>query len=117
MAQDLFGSEVTEVTIDPQQSFKEFWDAYPSGDRRTAKPKCIAYWIKNNLEREAEQIIAHVHHMKTEDSWVRGFHPMTMTYLNQRRWMDWTPSKAPQNKQQALESSNDAVLRNFLAGL
>lgn len=92
MALDLLGDPISERTdIDPQHGFSEFWSSYPSGPRRVAKPQCLAKWIRYGCAKNADHIIAHVHHMKTEDCWVRGFHPMCLTYLNQQRWIDWEP--------------------------
>jgi hypothetical protein len=89
---DLFGAEImTRSLIDQEHGFLDFWKSYPPGPRRTAKPQCLAKWIKLGCANNSLHIIAHVHHMKTEDCWLRGFHPMALTYLNQQRWLDFEP--------------------------
>ena len=89
---DLFGNEITPTPLlDPMHGFVDFWKAYPPGPRRVAKPQCMAKWAKLGCASNSSHIIAHVEHMKTEDCWIRGFHPMALTYLNQCRWLDWEP--------------------------
>lgn len=78
--------------------FAEFWAAYPSAsNRRVGKRQALKKWIANGWAAQAKHIIAHIHHMKTEDCWLRGFHPLVLTYLNQERWLDWElPEQKPQ---------------------
>lgn len=80
-----------QAPVDPLHGFDEFWREYPPGPRRTAKPQCREKWKRFGCAAVVDQIIAHVRYMKTDDSWVRGFHPLVTTYLNQRRWEDWSP--------------------------
>lgn len=96
---DLFGHTNTAPSAlprNPEEGFAEFWAAYPSEkNRRVGKPQALKKWIAHGWAAQAKHIIAHVHHMKTEDCWVRGFHPLVLTYLNQQRWLDWEPVQAP----------------------
>lgn len=78
--------------IQPEDGFAEFWAAYPTAaNRRVGKPQAMRKWAALGLAKYSQHIIAHVHHMKTEDAWLRGFHPLVLTYLNQQRWLDWIP--------------------------
>jgi len=69
--------------------FAEFWLAWPSGDRKQAKGKCLSAWKKAHAERDAALVLAHVDRMKSSDEWRRDggqFVPAPLVYLNQRRW-------------------------------
>jgi len=66
--------------------FTEFWEAYPATDRRTAKKQCLEKWQKNNLDEQADLIIAHLYEMRRTEQWRSGFEPAALTYLNQQRW-------------------------------
>jgi hypothetical protein len=72
--------------------FQDFWEAWPSTDRRVAKAKCQEKWLARKLDRVADQIVAHVEAMKTSKSWKDGFEPAPLTYINQSRWEDGTPA-------------------------
>ncbi len=69
-----------------ESRFDEFWQAYPPTDRRTAKKQCFEKWQKNNLDAQADLIIAHVDEMRRTEQWRNGFEPAALTYLNQQRW-------------------------------
>lgn len=101
---DLFGDEVICQPCEPECGFEEAWQAYPTGPRKVAKKQCLAKWVKLGLSQKASHIIAHIHHMKTEDSWLRGFTPMVLTYLNQERWSEWTPPAPVKRQPDALEA-------------
>jgi hypothetical protein len=89
----------------PTSSFLRFWDAYPPGPggrRRVDKRGCFRTWNANNLEAEAEAVIAHVTSMAKCADWTKDggqYVPMTKTYLNQRRW-DVAAPRNPVNQQQ-----------------
>ncbi len=104
MALDLFGEEIVCQPCEPEYGFEEAWQAYPAGPRKVAKKQCLAKWVKLGLSQKASHIIAHIHHMKTEDSWLRGFTPMVLTYLNQERWSEWTPPAPVKRQPDALEA-------------
>lgn len=66
--------------------FEKFWVAWPKSDRKQAKGRCLQAWKKQGLEHIADTVLAHVERMKASDSWRRGYEPMPLTYLNQKRW-------------------------------
>jgi hypothetical protein len=69
--------------------FTEFWEAWPSSDRKEAKGKCLEVWKKQKFETVAEQVIQHVTSLKTSLKWTKNggeFIPAPLVYLNQRRW-------------------------------
>jgi uncharacterized protein YdaU (DUF1376 family) len=72
----------------PTGGFERFWATWPSSPRKVGKAWCIGYWIKNELEDKADQIIAHVASIKNSTQWLSGYEPAPKTYLNQRRWLD-----------------------------
>lgn len=66
--------------------FDEFWDEYPK--RRVDKAKCKTKFLKLDLEIQ-KKIIEDVKNRKENDEkWVKGFVPMTSTYLNNQKWED-----------------------------
>lgn len=106
---DLFGDTVTSPQTVPAKNvlnaawgFPEFWAAWPSGPRKVAKQQCLNKWATLGCASEASHIRAHVEWMKTQDEWLRGFVPMPMTYLNQRRWDEWEPPKPTPKQPDAL---------------
>ncbi len=69
--------------------FAAFWLAWPTGDRKQAKGKCLDAWKKAGAEPQAALVMAHVERMKTSPLWVKDngqFVPAPLVYLNQRRW-------------------------------
>jgi hypothetical protein len=68
--------------------FREFWEAWPSTDRKVAKAKCEQRWKARKLDTVADQILAHVGAMKGSKAWKEGYEPAPLTYLNQSRWED-----------------------------
>jgi len=72
----------------PTGGFERFWQTWPSSPRKVGKAWCIGYWIKNELEEKADQIIAHVASIKNTTQWLSGYEPAPKTYLNQKRWLD-----------------------------
>ena len=99
MTPDLFGDTFTRPVcagLDKRQDnaaagFLEFWQAWPKGPRKVAKVQCLDKWARLECADCAELILRHVEWLKTQDDWLRGFVPLPMTYLNQRRWLDWDP--------------------------
>lgn len=68
--------------------FAEFWAAWPQSKRKVGKAAAAAKWKRHNLDKVADQILAHVEAMKVTEPWTTGFEPAVLTYLNQRRWED-----------------------------
>lgn len=74
---------------DELSGFANFWQAWPSGDRKQAKGKCLEAWKKAGAEPHAALVVAHVQHLKASDLWTREngkFIPAPLVYLSQRRW-------------------------------
>lgn len=99
---DLFGEPIADQ-IDPLKGFDAAWQAYPSGPRRVAKKQAMEKWKRLKLASQAEHIVAHIRHMKTEDCWLRGFHPLFLTYINQERWSEWEQPKPRKEEPSALQ--------------
>lgn len=69
--------------------FAAFWLAWPAGDRKQAKGKCLESWLKAGAEKDASVVLAHVERMKRSALWTKengNFVPAPLVYLNQRRW-------------------------------
>jgi hypothetical protein len=69
--------------------FANFWESWPTSDRKQAKGKCLDKWKSINAEMTAELIVSHVERMKQSDDWKKqngAFILAPLTYLNQRRW-------------------------------
>lgn len=66
--------------------FDDFWKEYPK--RRTDKQKCKKKFLKFDLDIQ-KKIIEDVKNRKENDEkWIKGFVPMTSTYLNNQKWED-----------------------------
>lgn len=68
--------------------FAEFWSTWPSNPRKVAKAACLKKWESSRLDACADQIVASVKSLRDSKSWLDGYAPAPMTYLNQRRWED-----------------------------
>ena len=69
--------------------FDVFWEAWPRSDRKGGKAACLAKWKKAGLEKQSQQIAAHVLKMSTSADWQKqggAFIPAPLAYLNQSRW-------------------------------
>jgi hypothetical protein len=78
----------TEERQRREDGFSEFWNMY-KGERKGAKSKCLEVWIKNNLEKQKEEIHAHIEKMNQSQSWNdQGgkFIPAPLVYLNGKKW-------------------------------
>lgn len=79
-------SRSTVRTSSAPSRFPEFWSVYPN---KKGKQEAEARWKKSGLDGMADQLIAHVLHMRDHDNdWKRGYAPMGSTYLNGARWED-----------------------------
>jgi hypothetical protein len=72
--------------------FNEFWNIWPSTDRKTQKAKCLSHWKSKNLDSIAEKIISHIAALKETEKWISGYEPAPMTYLNGKLWEDGLPT-------------------------
>lgn len=86
---DLLGDRMQEGLKERYSpGFEKFWTAWPK-IRKKYKPKAFAAWQKNQCERLAEQIVAHVEvRAKQDQEWRRGYVPMPTTFLNGHGWTD-----------------------------
>lgn len=85
------------------ERFDEFWNAYPV---KKSKKSCLDKWKRKNLDSMADEIISKIDLQILNDrSWINGYVPNPLTYLNQERWNDEldlresgsTPSKQSTN--------------------
>lgn len=77
--------------------FAKFWAAWPQGDRKTGKAKCVGLWRRLRLEPKADAIVAAVEAWKQTESWTKDrgeFIPMPQTWLTGGRWEDVPGTKA-----------------------
>lgn len=111
MSLDLFGFDdaatkpqtaVSRGVMNASLGFAEFWAAWPAGPRKVAKQQAINKWATFGCANNHEHIRAHVEWMKKQEDWLRGFVPQPVTYLNQQRWLDWTPPAVIQKAPDAL---------------
>lgn len=73
--------------------FDEFWNTWPSSQRKINKVSCRQKWAEKNLDAIADKIISHVAVLKKSKQWLEGFEPMPATYINQSRWEDAEEAK------------------------
>jgi hypothetical protein len=69
--------------------FVQFWQTWPTSDRKQARGKCHDAWKKARCESVAAEILAHVEALKASASWRKNsgeFIPAPLVYLNNRRW-------------------------------
>lgn len=92
-----------EVAAAPA-GFTEFWETWPSCQRKQAKGKCLSAWKRAKAEPVAAAIVEHVRSLADSEDWQREngrFIPAPLVYLNQRRWEGAEPAR--------LNGSNSAV--------
>lgn len=100
LMQDMFSGQLTAPADEPDYSdgFDAFWKAWPSGARKIGKPQALAKWMRFKWSNSAAHIIAHVAWLKTQPDWLKdggAFVCAPCVYLNQQRWLDWTPPEKP----------------------
>jgi len=69
--------------------FVVFWNAWPKSDRKEARGKCLAVWVKEKLEAVSAEILAHVESKKLSTGWTKNngeYIPAPLAYLNGRKW-------------------------------
>jgi len=87
-------AEEQKAPVRQAARFEDFWTAYPVKKGKAAAEKA---WRTKRLDPIADQLIAHVSRMHTEDAdWARGFIPHGSTYINGERWNDEPRSKTGQ---------------------
>lgn len=66
--------------------FEQFWTLYPV---KKSKKTCLQKWKRLGLDKIADKILQKIEQQKLNDkSWLAGFIPHPMTYINQERWND-----------------------------
>ena len=101
---DLFGDSNTSPCIPSSRKipnlvnaaygFTEWWSAWPAGPRKVAKKQALDKWARFECASSASHILAHTEWMKTQPDWLKdngAFICAPLVYLNQQRWVDWTP--------------------------
>lgn len=68
--------------------FEEFWTAWPKSERKQDKVKCADKWRRQNLDAEADRILADVGVKRLTQKWQEGFIEAPLVYLNGKRWED-----------------------------
>lgn len=66
--------------------FDEWWGVYPK--RRVDKEKCRAKFGKFPEETQLAIIQDTKNRASMDDKWIKGYVPMTSTYLNNKKWED-----------------------------
>jgi len=69
--------------------FVDFWETWPKSSRKAGRSKCLDVWKRAGIEKQAEQVIAHVLAMKATNDWQKDsgqFVPAPLVYLNGKRW-------------------------------
>ncbi|MDE2024894.1 MAG: helix-turn-helix domain-containing protein [Patescibacteria group bacterium] len=98
------------ITMTNDVFFEEFWAAYP---RKEKKKDCHKAWVKNNLDKIAEQIINDVRLRQIKHApWLEGrsYIPLPTTYLNGERWHDdIINAQEINNKNEKFNSANYLV--------
>jgi len=90
------------------ESFLEFWRIYP---KKKARKTCARKWEVKKMDEIAKEVIATLKdQVINDDSWIRGFAPNPLTYLNQERWNDeiQRPSKNNNSSNWTFDSVGDA---------
>jgi hypothetical protein len=83
---DVVGDGVEGDTVRATPGFERFWAAWPSGERKQAKGRCLEVWKRHSCEADVEAIVSHVYAMQGSKDWKEGFIPAPLVYLNQKRW-------------------------------
>ncbi|MEN6536672.1 MAG: hypothetical protein ABFD89_23655 [Bryobacteraceae bacterium] len=89
--QDASGDASVKPRTQSASRFAEFWQAWPAGPRKQAKAECEKKWKSRRLDDIADEIVRHVREL-SETKQFKDFTPAPLTYLNQRRWEDGSPS-------------------------
>lgn len=79
----------TNPPYPPSGGFERFWKAWPKSTRKGSKGECESLWRKHHLESVAEQILAHVEHMKLSLDWRKEngqYIPGVAKYLRHHVW-------------------------------
>ena len=85
---------VTETPPNPRKRgsvadrFEEFWLAWPKGERKQDKAKCLDHWKRNQLDEHANIVLADVRTKRGTMKWREGYIEQPLVYLRGKRWED-----------------------------
>lgn len=85
--------------------FIRFWSAWPSGDRKVNRKGCLVKWKARSLEAIADKIVSAVEGWKASQSWIDGYIPMPLTWINQDRWNE-VPDRADGCRDMSIEEAD-----------
>lgn len=75
--------------------FADFWVAWPKGERKQDKAKCLDHWKRNALHLKAAEILADVRVKRGTQKWAEGYIEAPLVYLRGKRWEDGVEPEAP----------------------
>lgn len=113
------GAKAPQCRASAPSRFGEFWDAWPTGQRKRDRHKAEQSWKRHKLDAMADQIITDVKRRAVEDQqWLRGYAPMPTTYLNGRRWEDEfeAPKSLASAQRSTLADRNREAMEEWLSG-
>lgn len=70
------------------EGFDEFWQAWPRGERKQDKAKCLDHWKRNGLHLLVATILADVRVKRGTTKWQEGYIEAPLVYLRGKRWED-----------------------------
>lgn len=68
--------------------FDDFWNAWPTSERKQDKAKCASKWKTDKLDSLIDTILADIAVKRRTDKWHGGYIEAPLVYLNNRRWED-----------------------------
>jgi uncharacterized protein YdaU (DUF1376 family) len=68
--------------------FDEFWAAWPKGERKQDKARCLDHWRRHRLDATAAEILADVRVKRGTHKWQEGYIEAPLVYLRGKRWQD-----------------------------
>jgi hypothetical protein len=83
------GERKTGAAAEPA-GFTRWWAAYPSGDRKDGKAKCLKKWKQMGLESITDRVIASLELQKKSKKWTKDggqFIPGPEPWLNKTPWL------------------------------
>jgi hypothetical protein len=83
--------------------FEDFWLAWPKGERKQDKAKCLDHWRRNQLDQHADAILADVRTKRGTRKWADGFIEAPLVYLRGKRWLDGVVPEGEAGSEEALD--------------
>ena len=78
----------TKTTPKTASRFDEVWNAWPKGERKQDRKKCLEKWTLEKLDSVADAILADIAVKLNTEKWRTGYIEAPLVYLNNRRWED-----------------------------